>query len=48
VLFRSPIYGTSPYEYYGDVMLGGKEYVAAYEIAEAKCKELNQRRAASH
>jgi hypothetical protein len=43
-----PIYGTSPYEYYGDVMLGGKEYVAAYEIAEAKCKELNQRRAASH
>jgi hypothetical protein len=37
-----PIYGSQPYEYYGDVMLGGKEYLAAYEAAAAKCKELNQ------
>jgi hypothetical protein len=37
-----PIYGTTPYEYYGDVMLGGKEYAAAYEAAEAKCKALAQ------
>lgn len=37
-----PIYGTSPYEYYGDVMLGGAEYAAAYAEAEVKCKELNK------
>ncbi|MFM7426154.1 MAG: hypothetical protein ACKO7W_14370, partial [Elainella sp.] len=37
-----PIYGTTPYEYYGDVMLGGKEYAEAYQAAEAKCKELAQ------
>jgi hypothetical protein len=37
-----PIYGSSPYEYYGDVMLGGKEYLAAYKAAEAKVLELNQ------
>ena len=37
-----PIYGSQPYEYYGDVMLGGKKYLAAYEAAVAKCKELNQ------
>ncbi|MBM0743210.1 hypothetical protein JOY44_16600 [Phormidium sp. CLA17] len=36
-----PIYGSQPYEYYGDVMLGGKEYLKAYEAAVAKCKELN-------
>ena len=36
-----PIYGSSPYEYYGDVMLGGKEYKEAYEAANAKNKELN-------
>ncbi|MBD2342958.1 hypothetical protein [Anabaena subtropica] len=35
-----PIYGAAPYEYYGDVMLGGKEYLNAYQAAEAKCKEL--------
>ncbi|AFY49193.1 hypothetical protein Nos7524_3399 [Nostoc sp. PCC 7524] len=35
-----PIYGDAPYEYYGDVMLGGKEYLEAYQAAEAKCKEL--------
>lgn len=38
-----PVYGSMPYEYYGDVMLGGKEYVAAHEAAIAKCQELNQR-----
>ncbi|AFY43486.1 hypothetical protein [Nostoc sp. PCC 7107] len=37
-----PIYGTTPYEYYGDVMLGGKEYLVAYQAAEAKCKELKE------
>lgn len=37
-----PIYGSTPYEYYGDVMLGGKEYLEAYQLAEAKCKELNR------
>jgi hypothetical protein len=37
-----PIYGTAPYEYYGDVMLGGKEYLAAYQAAEVKCKELKE------
>lgn len=36
-----PIYGSTPYEYYGDVMLGGKEYLKAYEDANAKCVELN-------
>ncbi|MEA5514289.1 hypothetical protein [Nodularia sp. UHCC 0506] len=37
-----PIYGDAPYEYYGDVMLGGQEYLAAYQAAEAKCKELRE------
>lgn len=35
-----PIYGDAPYEYYGNVMLGGKEYLAAYQAAENKCKEM--------
>lgn len=37
-----PIYGTAPYEYYGDVMLGGKEYQDAFKAAEAKCREISQ------
>jgi hypothetical protein len=37
-----PIYGAAPYEYYGDKMLGGKEYQTAYDAAAAKCRELNQ------
>ncbi|WP_373530085.1 hypothetical protein [Nostoc sp.] len=37
-----PIYGEPPYEYYGDVMLGGLDYLAAYQAAEAKCREINQ------
>jgi hypothetical protein len=36
-----PIYGAPPYEYYGDVMLGGKDYLEAYQAAELKSKELN-------
>jgi hypothetical protein len=36
-----PIYGSMPYEYYGDVMLGGQEYASAYQSAKAKCRELN-------
>ncbi len=37
-----PIYGDAPYEYYGDVMLGGKEYLDAYQAAAAKSKELQE------
>jgi hypothetical protein len=37
-----PIYGTMPYEYYGDVMLGGKTYQTAYEAAQAQCQRLNR------
>ena len=37
-----PVYGGAPYDYYGDRMLGGKEYKAAYEEAMAKSKELNK------
>jgi hypothetical protein len=37
-----PIYGDPPYEYYGDVMLGGQDYLVAYQAAEAKCKEINE------
>jgi hypothetical protein len=37
-----PVYGDAPYEYYGDVMLGGQEYLTAYQAAEAKCQELQQ------
>lgn len=38
-----PVYGDPPYEYYGNIMLGGKNYLEAYQAAEAKCKELNQK-----
>jgi hypothetical protein len=37
-----PVYGAAPYEYYGDQMLGGRDYQIAYEEALAKCRELNQ------
>jgi hypothetical protein len=37
-----PIYGKMPYEYYGDIMLGGKDYQSAYEAAKAKARELNR------
>lgn len=36
-----PIYGSGPYEYYGDAMLGGEEYLTAYQAAESKCREVN-------
>jgi len=42
-----PIYGTTPYEYYGDVMLGGKEYQAAHQAAQSKCRELKRPAASS-
>jgi len=38
-----PIYADPPYEYYGNIMLGGKDYLEAYQAAEAKCRELNQK-----
>lgn len=37
-----PVYGDMPYEYYGDVMLGGNDYQLAYDEALAKSKELNK------
>jgi hypothetical protein len=37
-----PIYGSAPYEYYGDVMLGGQEYLEAYEAAINLTQELNR------
>ena len=37
-----PVYGDQPYEYYGNLMLGGSDYQAAYDLAVAKCRELNQ------
>jgi hypothetical protein len=36
-----PIYGTEPYDYYGDVMLGGTAYTTAFAAAKAKSRELN-------
>jgi hypothetical protein len=36
-----PVYGSMPYDYYGDVMMGGPEYTAAFAAAQAKCRELN-------
>ncbi|AFZ55665.1 hypothetical protein ACOWPH_22395 [Anabaena sp. PCC 7938] len=36
-----PVYGQSPYEYYGDLMLGDQEYLTAYQAAEVKCREIN-------
>jgi hypothetical protein len=40
-----PIYGSSPYVYFGNIMQGGKEYQDAFDAAEAKCQELNQKQA---
>jgi hypothetical protein len=33
-----PIYGKEPYQYYGDQLLGGEEYQAAYQAAVAALK----------
>lgn len=32
-----PVYGAMPYAYYGDVMLGGKDYQEAFEAAQSHC-----------
>ncbi len=40
-----PIYGAEPYDYYGDVMLGGREYTQAHAAAVAKYQELSDRTA---
>lgn len=40
-----PIYGDMPYEYYGNIMLGGKDYQAAFDAAAAKGRELTQKQA---
>ena len=37
-----PVYDALPHEYYGNVMMGGKNYSEAYNEAQAKCKELNK------
>ncbi|MBD1838628.1 hypothetical protein H6F78_09665 [Coleofasciculus sp. FACHB-64] len=37
-----PVYDALPHEYYGNVMMGGKNYLEAYNEAQAKCKELNK------
>ena len=43
-----PIYGATPYEYYGDLMLGGEDYLTAYNAAVAKCQELKQAKPSSN
>lgn len=35
-----PIYGAPPYEYYGEVMLGGKDYWNAYQLARERLQTL--------
>ncbi|HEY9640915.1 MAG TPA: hypothetical protein V6C57_10560 [Coleofasciculaceae cyanobacterium] len=37
-----PIYGDAPYAYYGDIMLGGQDYLTAHQAATKLSKELNQ------
>jgi hypothetical protein len=37
-----PIYGDTPYAYYGDVMLGGQDYLTAHQAAAKLSKELNK------
>jgi hypothetical protein len=37
-----PVYGDTPYAYYGDLMLGGNEYLEAHQAAVAKCRVLNK------
>ena len=33
-----PVYGSAPYAYYGDVMLGGQDYLNAYDSAKSQCR----------
>jgi len=42
VIDRAPGENGARYGYYGDLMLGGSDYQNAIELANAKCKELNQ------
>jgi hypothetical protein len=37
-----PVYGSAPYDYYGDVMLGGTDYSKAYQAAAEKSMQLNR------
>ncbi|NJR64734.1 MAG: hypothetical protein HC772_04455 [Leptolyngbyaceae cyanobacterium CRU_2_3] len=37
-----PIYGDAPYAYYGDVMLGGQNYLDAHQAAAKLSKDLNK------
>jgi hypothetical protein len=37
-----PIYSAMPYEFYGDLMLGDKNYQVAFDAAQAQCKALNR------
>jgi hypothetical protein len=36
-----PVYGTAPYAYYGDVMLGGQDYLDAFEAAQTHSQPAN-------
>ena len=38
-----PVYGSAPYAYYGNVMLGGQDYLQAHRQAEAFSRLLAQR-----
>jgi hypothetical protein len=42
VIDRAPGENGARYSYYGDLMLGGSDYQNAIELANAKCRELNQ------
>jgi len=37
-----PIYAQMPYDYYGDLFLGDRHYARAFEMAQAKSRELNR------
>jgi len=42
VIDRTPGENGDPDTYYGDLMLGRSDYQNAIELANAKCRELNQ------
>jgi hypothetical protein len=37
-----PIYGSQPYDYYGELLLGGKDYTIAYNAAMARCSQKSE------
>ncbi|MFE1745508.1 hypothetical protein [Coleofasciculus sp. H7-2] len=37
-----PVYDALPHEYYGNLIMGGKNYSEAYKEAQTKCQELNK------